>query len=1225
MSTNTQKPTFISRLAHGIVFWRQIILILCLALVVFSVIAIPWVEVDESFTSYLDAESETRRGISIMEEEFATYATAQIMVDDVSPNEAQAYADRIGTIDGVAMVTFDFTDHHYSDRHALYDVSFSAGAGDEIAKTAYNNVRALFDGKTIHVSSDIGTSMNVYLLKEMAGIGLIVAAVVVAVLIFTSQTYAEVAVLVLTFLFAAILQQGTNFILGRISFVSNAVTMVLQLALSVDYAIIFCNRYKEEHENLAVRPAVEAALAKSIPEILSSSLTTIAGLTAMTFMKFRLGADLGFVLIKAIACSLLSVFFFMPAMLVAFGKAMDRTRHRSFVPKIPFVGKFAYRTRFVVPIVFLAVFIGAFAVYRNVDFAYSNTVLSAPRKNEAQIQEKAIRDRFGESNTLAVIVPSGDYEKEQALLKELGACPEVKNTMGLASIDAMGGYKLGDSVTAAEFAELADLDDTAAKALFLFYAGAHGEQTAATEAPDTYRAPILDLFLFLHDHADSGDLPLEDAQKEMINELYSQLDFAREQLQGKRYSRMLLTLGVPIEGKETFAFLDRVHVIAEQYYPADQIVTVGQSTNSYDFQRSFEQDNLVVTLLSMLLVTIILLLTFRSVGMPVLLILVIQGSICLNFAFTKLAGSYVFFFCYLIVTAIQMGANIDYAIVISSRFRQLRETMTPRQSIIETMNLAFPTVITSGTMMVVAGLLIGFMVSEPIIAGIGRYVGTGTIITLVLVMFVLPQLLLFGEDFVQLTALPSATTPRARRKRRRAAALILTAAGILALVAAPLTYVQAKRAHDAGTERTAAITKELDTLSELAERLDADLTSYQDTAFAFAEHAVTETVGAQKLSEGEAQISQGEAKLQQGEAELRQGEARYQAGAAQLKDAKAQYAAGQAELEAGRAAYDEGQRTLDAAKAEYAAGEQRLQQVKPIYDIVYPLYQNYLNTQAQYDAAIAAGDMTQAGRLAMLVATQRTAFETKLAGSGYSIASLVQEYQAGLQQLENGAAQITAGEQKLKEAQQQLADGQAQLDVAAAQIAAGEQELNAGKAKLDSGKAELNSGKAKLNAAKGELAAGRETLDENREALSADLESLDAYTDDSERLRAGMERLMQEEGISARAGKDATNAAVISAARQEVRAEQEAADSEAQRKTVQCALLLLAGLLSLIAVVLILMRSSAGFPLLVAAFPSALAAALISSPLKAPLLFAAALAVIIALAFGTLTYRKKNA
>lgn len=1207
MSTQNGKPPFVSRLAHGIVFWRQIILILCIAMAVFSFIAIPWVEIDESFTSYLDAESETRRGISVMEEEFATYATAQIMANDVSPNEAQAYADRIQTIDGVAMVTFDLTEQHYIDRHALYDVSFSSGASDERAKAAYENVRALFDGKTIHVSSDIGTSMNAFLLKEMAVIGLIVAAVVVAVLIFTSQTYAEVAVLVLTFLFAAILQQGTNFIMGRISFVSNAVTMVLQLALSVDYAIIFCNRYKEEHASLAVRPAVEAALAKSIPEILSSSLTTIAGLTAMTFMKFRLGADLGFVLIKAIACSLLSVFLFMPALLVAFGRLMDRTRHRSFVPKIPFVGKFAYRTRFIIPVLFVVLFIGAFAVYRNINFAYSDALLSAPRKNEVQLQQQAIRERFGESNILAVIVPSGDYEKEQALLKELGACAEVKNTLGLASIDAMAGYKLGDRVTASEFAALADLDETAAQALFLYYAGAHGEQAAATESPETYRAPILDLFLFLHDRANSVELNLDNDQVAMINDLYSRLAFATRQLQGKQYSRMLLTLGLPVDGRETFDFLDRVHVIAEQYYPADQILTVGQSTNSYDFQRSFEQDNLIVTLLSMLLVTIILLLTFRSVGMPLLLILVIQGSICINFAMTKLAGSYVFFFCYLIVTAIQMGANIDYAIVISSRFRQLRETMTPRQSIIETMNLAFPTVITSGTMMVVAGLLIGFMVSEPIIAGIGRYVGTGTIITLILVMFVLPQLLLFGEGFVRLTELPESTPYRARRKRRRAAAVILTLAGILALIAAPLTYLNSARARTESAERAAAITGELDKLSEIADRLDADLERYQDTAYAFAEHTVTDSVGSQMLSEGEAQIASGEAQLATGEAQ-------YQAGSARLSDAKAQYAAGQAELEAGRKAYDEGKAKLEAAKAEYAAGEEKLRQAKPIYDIVYPLYQDYLNTQARYDAALAAGNMEEAAQMATLVRTQRAAFETQLAGTGYSISSLIQAYQDGSQQLAEGAAQIAAGEQQLKDAEQQLAEGQAQLDDAARQISAGEQELNAGKAQLDSGRAQLN-------AAKGELEAGRASLSENREALSADLESLDAYADDTERLHAGMERLMQEDGISARAGSGATNSAVISAARQEVKAEQDAADSAMRRTVVQCALLLLAGLAALLAVVLLYQRSSAGFPLLVAAFPSALAAALINAPLRAPVPFAAALALLLALAFGTMSYR----
>ena len=1209
MSTNQkQSKSFFPRLAHGIVFWRQIILILSALLTVFCFIAIPWVEVDESFTSYLDAESETRRGISIMADEFATYATAQIMVDDVTPNEAQAYADAIQEVEGVAMVTFDFDEHHYSDHHALYDVSFSADASDERAQTSYDAVRALFDGKTTHVSSSIGTSMNVYLLREMAVIGLLVAAVVVAVLIFTSQTYAEVIVLVLTFLFAAILQQGTNFILGRISFVSNAVTMVLQLALSVDYAIIFCNRYKEEHQTLAIRPAVESALAKSIPEILSSSLTTIAGLTAMTFMKFRLGADLGFVLIKAIVCSLLSVFFFMPALLVAFGKLMDRTRHKNFVPKIPFVGRFAYRSRFVIPVIFVVVFVGAFMIYRHTNFAYSEAFLSAPHKNETQIQAETIRARFGESNTLAVIVPAGDYASEQALLNELNACSEVKNAMGLASIPAMDGYKLGDRLTAAEFGALAGMDDTGSQALYAYYAAANGEQAALTADPDGYRAPLVDLFLFLHDRADSGDLPLTDEQREMIETLYDQLSFASAQLQGEHYSRLLLTLGVPKEGPDTFAFVDRVHVIAEQYYPADQIVTVGESTNAYDFQRSFEQDNLTVTLLSMLLVTIILLLTFRSVGMPVLLILVIQGSICLNFALTKLAGSYVFFFCYLIVTAIQMGANIDYAIVISSRYRQLRAHMTPRQSIIETMNLAFPTVITSGTMMVVAGLLIGFIVSEPIIAGIGRYVGTGTIITLVLVMFVLPQLLLFGEGFVELTALPDRSGSRFVRRRRRAATAILAIACLAAMAAAPLQFVHLRKARTQALERTASITRELDVLSETANRLDAQLETYDTTALQFAEHAVTDSVGSQKLAEGEAQIATGEAQLATGEAQ-------YQAGAQQLSDAKAQYAEGQRQLEEGKAAYAAGQQKLEDAKAQYAAGEQQLAQVKPIYDIVYPLYQNYLDLQAQYDAAIESGDAETAMQLSLHVAAQKAAFETQLMGSGYSIASLIQAYQDGQKKLADGEAQIKAGEQQLAEAEKQLADGQAQLDAAAQQIAAGEQELNAGKAQLDSGKAQLN-------AAKGELAAGRATLDENRAALAQDLDTLDQYQDDSERLRAGIERLMQEQGISARAGSGAKNAAVIAAARQSVQAEQEASELSSRLKMLQCGLLAAAALLGLAS---LLTRRRLSAALRIAAFPSALAAALVVSPQESPILFAGALLMLLAFAFAAVTFRTKNA
>ena len=137
--------------------------------------------------------------------------------------------------------------------------------------------------------------------------------------------------------------------------------------------------------------------------------------------------------------------------------------------------------------------------------------------------------------------------------------------------------------------------------------------------------------------------------------------------------------------------------------------------------------------------------------MPVLLILVIQGCIWINFSFPTITGKYLFFLGYLIVSSIQMGANIDYAIVTTSRFMEFKDKMPKKDAIIETMNLAFPTIITSGLMMVIAGILIGQMTSNAAIAGIGDSLGRGTIITIIIVMFILPQLLLLGDKIVERT------------------------------------------------------------------------------------------------------------------------------------------------------------------------------------------------------------------------------------------------------------------------------------------------------------------------------------------------------------------------------------------------------------------------------------------------------------------------------------------
>ena len=163
-----------------------------------------------------------------------------------------------------------------------------------------------------------------------------------------------------------------------------------------------------------------------------------------------------------------------------------------------------------------------------------------------------------------------------------------------------------------------------------------------------------------------------------------------------------------------------------------------------------------------MIVLVVLLFTFKSAGMPVLLILVIQGSIWINFSIPYILNQPLFFMSYLVVSSIQMGANIDYAIVVANRYQELKEEMDHRDAIIETMNFAFPTIITSGTILAVAGTLIGMMTSTPSITGIGQNLGRGTIISIILVMFVLPQILLIGGKVVDKT---SFSMPNVSKKR----------------------------------------------------------------------------------------------------------------------------------------------------------------------------------------------------------------------------------------------------------------------------------------------------------------------------------------------------------------------------------------------------------------------------------------------------------------------------
>lgn len=751
MEEQKPKGSGMEKVATFIVDKRNLFFLLYAFALIFSIVATGWVKVENDITTYLPEDTETRQGLTVMNDNFVTYGTARVMVSNVTYETAENICSDLESIDGVTSVDFDDTTDHYKSASALFSVTFDGTTTDDISVHALHTIRDMLAGYDTYIDTEVGVDTSADLQSEMSVILVLAAIVIVLVLTLTSRSYAEVPVLIMTFGAAALLNMGTNFLCGTISFISNSVTVILQLALAIDYAIILCHRFSDEHETKDTREACIAALSKAIPEISSSSLTTISGLGALAFMHFGIGRDMATVLIKAILFSLLSVFTLMPGLLMVFSKKIDATRHKNLIPKITFLGKFDVATRFIVPPIFAVVVVVTAVLANKCPYCYSYTDLVTAKQSESQIAHQKIKNTFGVNNMVAVIVPTGDYDSERQLLKDLDSCAEVKSTQGLANIDAMDGYKLADALTPRQMSELAGLDYEVAEALYAAYAVDQNEYGKLISGLGDYKVPLFDMFMFLQREMKDGNITLDGDIQETLDDLFEQLNKAQLQLQSDKYSRLVVYLNLPEESDETMDFLDTMHAMIAKYYSSDTYI-VGNSTNVKDLSSSFGEDNMLISVLSALFVVIILLFTFKSAGLPVLLIVVIQGSIWINFSVPTIQHESLYFLGYLIVNSIQMGANIDYAIVISSHYTDLKKEMRPKEAIVAALNEAFPTIFTSGTILAVAGALIGVMTTNPVIAAIGTCLGRGTVISIVLVMAVLPQILLIGDTIVERTS-----------------------------------------------------------------------------------------------------------------------------------------------------------------------------------------------------------------------------------------------------------------------------------------------------------------------------------------------------------------------------------------------------------------------------------------------------------------------------------------
>ena len=741
-------------IAKFIVKYRFLIMVVFLAAALYCGMSISRVKVNEDITAFLPEDTETRQGLTIMEDEFITYGTADIMISNITYETAQKLAENIANMEHVTTVTLDDSPSHYINSSALLSVSFDGTSDNEKIIYALSQIKDSLKDYDVYISSKIGENYSAQVAEEMGGVLLLAVSVIVFVLLFTSRSYFEVVIFGIVFIFAAVINMGTNYLLGTISSITNSIAVILQLALAIDYSIILIHRYQDEvTKQPTEKDALIEALSKGIIEISSSSLTTISGLLALTLMHFRLGYDLGVVLTKGIIFSILSVLLLMPGLILMFPKMLKKTAHRNHVPNIELWGRFLINSKYCFVWVFVVIIPLSIYFSSKTNYAFADSTINELIYSESRATMHKITDTFDDSTQIALIVPNGNYEAEKAIIKEIEKMDNVKTITGLANIESEKGKVLTDKYTPRMFAELLDMDLEETTLLYQAYGVEHHQYQGIFKSAEDYEVPLIDMFLYVFDKSDEGIINLDADKKETMDTLRNSLMLGIDQLQGENYDRIIISASVPVEGKTSTALVDAIRENAKKYYENSdkKVLVVGEITSARDLADTFNSDSTKINVLTILFVLVILLLTFKSVAGSVLLVFVIQGSIWINFSFPYLMNITSSFVTNMIVSAIQMGATIDYAIVIMNHYQELRDKFDKKTAMSLAVNESFPTILTSGTILTMAGFLISMRVSDVYIGHIGLAVGRGALISVILVLTVLPQIIVFLDKIINKT------------------------------------------------------------------------------------------------------------------------------------------------------------------------------------------------------------------------------------------------------------------------------------------------------------------------------------------------------------------------------------------------------------------------------------------------------------------------------------------
>ena len=685
LKTNNKKimrnESYVEKMAHFIVQRGRIIEKFFIAMTILCAVCYPFVGVNYDLSKYLPDFAPTKQALDVMEKEFGYPGMARIMVKDVTLPEARTIRQRISRVDGVdlvvgpnlaanvystdAFIKNSLTDRFYKDGNAVYQIIFEDGDSDASTHKAINEIygivgrdRGCFAGSAVS-SKERQESIT----REIAmAIGMAVV-IIWLILTLTTTSWFEPFLFILVMAVAIVLNMGSNIMFGRISFFTFSTAAILQLAVSMDYSIFLLHTYTAiKQSGVDSRPAMEAAIEKSCSSILASGATTIVGFLVIALMKFTIGRDVGFVLTKGIVCSLVTVLFLMPTLILRFDKKIEKTAHRSFLPPLDGLGKLMYRIR--IPVLAAAAFCAVpcyFGQSMNY-FYYGDDALGSGPGTRVYEDSRAIEDVFGKSNVIIAMVPNGNVIKERRLTEELEDQEFIDYALSMAGTLPQG-------------------------------------------IPESF-------------------LP----------------ETVTKQLRTGSYARILISMENREESSYSFQCSEKLTEIVKKYYPEDSYV-IGMTPTTIDIRDILTDDYNRVSIISLAGVALVVMLTFHSVMVPILVIIPIEVAIYLNMTIPYIIGDSMVYIGYIIVSCLQLGATIDYSILMTNNYMEFRETIGSREAAVTAIAKSAISILTSGGILTVVGYLLYFTSSIQAISQVGRLVGRGALLSMLLVLSLLPALL----------------------------------------------------------------------------------------------------------------------------------------------------------------------------------------------------------------------------------------------------------------------------------------------------------------------------------------------------------------------------------------------------------------------------------------------------------------------------------------------------